>query len=324
MFDISAEAKRVFDEEIEALQAVKDNLNGDFSHLVEIILSCSGRIILTGMGKSGLIGKKISATMSSLGTPSYFLHPAEASHGDLGFLTEKDVLIAISNSGETSELLAIIPSIKRIGAKFISLTCRNNSTLERHSDLHIHLNVTKEACPLNLAPTSSTTATLVFGDALAIVLSKIRDFKPEHYAIFHPGGALGKRLLTTVMDLMHSGNENPIANRNASLRQIIFIMSEKGLGAVSIVDDLGKLVGILTDGDLRRTIEKHDNFFDTIADDVMTNMPIQIDQDSLAVEALKLMENREKPIMVLPIVDKEQKPIGMLRLHDIIRAGVVF
>ncbi len=319
--DILEEARKVFAIEIESLLKVKDELDENFTVLVKEILACQGRVILTGMGKSGHIAKKIAATMSSLGTPAYFLHPAEGAHGDLGVITKDDIILAVSYSGETDEIIQLIPSIKKIKAGLVSITCRPNSTLERHADLSIHLDIIREACMHNLAPTTSSTATLVFGDALAIVLSKMIGFQPENFAVFHPKGSLGKRLLTKVSDLMFKDEENPIIDGDEVLKKAIIIMSEKGLGAISVVDADQKLVGIITDGDLRRTIEKYDSLPNLKVCDIMTKNPIVIAPDALAVEAIKPMQERE--IMVLPVVDKEQRPVGMLRLHDIIKAGIV-
>ena len=256
-----------------------------------------------------------------MGTPAYFLHPAEGAHGDLGVITKDDIILAVSYSGETDEIIQLIPSIKKIKARLVSITCRPNSTLERHADLSIHLDIIREACMHNLAPTTSSTATLVFGDALAIVLSKMIGFQPENFAVFHPKGSLGKRLLTKVSDLMFKGEENPIIDGDEVLKKAIIIMSEKGLGAISVVDADQKLVGIITDGDLRRTIEKYDSLPNLKVCDIMTKNPIVIAPDALAVEAIKPMQERE--IMVLPVVDKEQRPVGMIRLHDIIKAGIV-
>lgn len=320
-FNILEEARKVFAIEIESLQKVKDELDEEFIVLVNEILSCQGRVILTGIGKSGHIARKIAATMSSLGTPAYFLHPAEGAHGDLGVITKNDIILAISYSGETDEIIQLIPSIKKINAKLVSITCRPDSTLERHADLSIHLKILREACMHNLAPTTSSTATLVFGDALAIVLSKIIGFQPENFAVFHPKGSLGKRLLTKVSDLMFTGEENPIIDGDEALKKAIIIMSEKGLGAISVVDFEGKLIGIITDGDLRRTIEKYDNLPDLKVNDIMTRNPVVITPDALAVEAIKQMQERE--IMVLPVINENRKPVGMIRLHDIIKAGIV-
>lgn len=319
--EIITEARKVFEIEVASLQKIQKELDESFVVLVKEILACTGRVILTGMGKSGHIGRKIAATMSSLGIPAYFLHPAEGAHGDLGVITKDDIVLAISNSGETDEIIQLLPSIKKIQAKLVSITCKPNSTLERHADLSIHLQIIREACPHNLAPTTSTTATLVFGDALAVVLSRMISFRPENFAVFHPKGSLGKRLLTKVSDLMFQGEENPLICQDEAVKKAIIIISEKGLGAISVIDDAGKLVGIVTDGDLRRTIEKYDGLPDLKVRDIMTKNPIVIGPEALAVEAIKPMEDKE--IMVLPVVNDEKAPVGMIRLHDIIKAGIV-
>src|SRR5690606_22127792 len=230
--DHREEARKIFDIEIESLKKIRDELDDNFNVLIQEILACRGRIILTGIGKSGHIAKKIAATMASLGTPAYYLHPAEGAHGDLGIITKNDIILAISYSGETDEIIQLIPSIKKIQAKLVSITCRPNSTLERNADLSIHLKIIREACPHNLAPTTSSTATLVFGDALAVVLAKLINFQPENFAVFHPKGALGKRLLTKVSDLMFKGEENPVIHCGELLKKAIIVMSEKGLGAI--------------------------------------------------------------------------------------------
>lgn len=319
--DPIAEARQVFDIEIESLQKVRDELDENFSRLVKAIRECRGRVILTGIGKSGHVAKKIAATLSSLGTPAYYLHPAEGAHGDLGVITRDDLVLAISYSGETDEIIQLIPSIKKIQAKLVSITCRPNSTLERNADLSIHLKIIREACPHNLAPTTSSTATLVFGDALAVVLAKLINFQPENFAVFHPKGALGKRLLTKVSDLMFKGEENPVIHCGELLKKAIIVMSEKGLGAISVVNDEGRLVGIITDGDLRRTIEKYDDLPRLRVQDIMTRNPIVIGPDALAVEAITPMQTKE--IMVLPVIDDQRRPVGMIRLHDIVKAGIV-
>lgn len=320
--DIIREAQKVFDIEIESLLKVRNELDGNFTKLIEMILPCQGKVIFTGMGKSGHIARKISSTMASLGISSFFLHPGEGAHGDLGMITNKDIVIAISYSGETDEVIQLIPSIKRIGAKLVSITGKKESSLAKYSDLNINLNIIREACQYNLAPTTSTTATLVFGDALAVVLSKIIGFKPNDFAVFHPKGALGKRLLTTVGDLMHVGKENPIIRYNQTIKQAIIEISSKGLGAVSVVDENTKLVGIITDGDIRRNIERYDDFLSLSADVIMTKQPKKIKLDSLAVDALKIMQKGPRHITVLPVIDDKDKVVGMIRLNDIVKAGI--
>jgi arabinose-5-phosphate isomerase len=323
--NICEEAKKVFDIEIESLEAVKEALNIDFENLVELIQSSKGRVIFTGMGKAGHVGRKIAATMSSLGTVAYFVHPAEGLHGDLGGITEQDIVIALSKSGESDEVVGLIPSIKQIGAKLVSVTCKEKSSLSNNADLKIILPINKEASPHQLAPTTSTTVMLVFGDALAIVLAKLNNFKPEDFAVFHPSGSLGKRLLLKVESLMAKGEENPIVNAKSDLKETIMIMSSKGHGGVNVVNDIGELVGLITDGDLRRTIELQSNIniLDLKASDIMSRNPIFIIESKKAVEALDLMENREKQLSILPVVNDDNKAVGMLRIHDIIRAGIV-
>jgi arabinose-5-phosphate isomerase len=323
MIDLVKQARDVFDKEIEVLQQVKEEINGEFECLVNMILGISGRVVVTGMGKSGHIGRKIAATLSSLGVPSYFLHPSEGAHGDLGMITKNDILIAISSSGETDEILQLIPSIKRIEAQLVSITCKPDSTLAKYSNLNINLNVSKEACNLNLAPTSSTTATLVFGDALAIVLSKLIGFTKENFAVFHPKGTLGRKLLTKVSDLMKTGQDNPIVKIDAKVKEAIFEISSKGMGAVNVVDKDYRLVGIITDGDLRRSIENYDNILEEKVSSIMTGKPLITKPDTLAVNALTLMEKRKKPIMVLPVVDDENMCVGIININDIINSGVV-
>lgn len=320
--DVIKEAQKVFDIEIESLVKIRNELDGNFTKLIEMILPCEGKVILTGMGKSGHIARKISSTMASLGISSFFVHPGEGVHGDLGMITNKDLVIAISYSGETDEVIQLIPSIKRIGAKLVSITGKEESSLDKYSDLSINLNIIREACQHNLAPTTSTTATLVFGDALAVVLSQIIGFKPDDFAIFHPKGSLGKRLLTTVGDLMHTGEENPIVRYDETVKRAIIEISSKGLGAVSVINENKKLVGIITDGDIRRSIERYDNVLSLSVNTIMTNQPIKTKPDALAVDALKIMQKGPRHIMVLPVIDDNNEVIGMIRLHDIVKAGI--
>lgn len=320
--DVIKEAQKVFDIEIESLVKIRNELDGNFTKLIEMILPCEGKVILTGMGKSGHIARKISSTMASLGISSFFVHPGEGVHGDLGMITNKDLVIAISYSGETDEVIQLIPSIKRIGAKLVSITGKEESSLDKYSDLSINLNIIREACQHNLAPTTSTTATLVFGDALAVVLSQIIGFKPDDFTIFHPKGSLGKRLLTTVGDLMHTGEENPIVRYDETVKRAIIEISSKGLGAVSVINENKKLVGIITDGDIRRSIERYDNVLSLSVNTIMTNQPIKTKPDALAVDALKIMQKGPRHIMVLPVIDDNNEVIGMIRLHDIVKAGI--
>lgn len=311
--------KSAIEEEINALKGLKQALNQNFEKAVNLILNTKGKIVITGMGKSGLIGKKISATLASTGTPSFFLHPAEAIHGDLGMISKEDTIIAISNSGETPELLAIIPTIKRWGNPIIAITNNQNSKLAKESDIHLFLNVKKEACPLNLAPTSSSTATLVLGDALAIALLKQRGFTERDFAMFHPGGSLGKKLMK-VEEIMHKGDELPLVSPEAPLNETVIVMSEKGFGCAIAVDKRKNIKGIITDGDLRRFIKNGGSIDNSLCKDAMTKNPKSITKDILVVEALEKMERYN--ITVLPIVEND-KIIGLIHLHDILKSGVI-
>lgn len=317
-------ARSVLATEAEAIQALVPRINGQFTQAVQLILNCRGRVIVTGMGKSGLVGKKIAATLASTGTPSFFLHPAEGIHGDLGMVTAHDVVLALSNSGETAEIISILPSIKRIGAYLIAMSGRQESTLGQNADVFIDVKVDKEACPLGLAPTASTTAALAMGDALAVVLLSSRKFTPEDFAVFHPGGALGRKLLLTVENVMHSGDDNPVVTIGKTVQQALFVITGKGLGATSVVDDNGHLVGIVTDGDIRRGLEKGYSFLDNPVSELMTKQPRTVTKDKLAAYALNIMEkNIPRPITVLPVVDEQNCAIGMIHLTDLLRQGVV-
>ncbi len=313
-------AKKTIDDEIRALNALKESINEDFEKAVNILLNASGKVIVTGMGKSGLIGKKIASTLASTGTPSFFLHPAEALHGDLGMVSKGDVLIAISNSGETQELLAIVPIVKRWGNKVISITNNPDSSLAKESDVHLYLNVEKEACPLNLAPTSSSTATLALGDALAITLLELRGFTKEDFARFHPGGSLGKKLMK-VYEVMHKGEELPLVKENYPLKETVIKMSEKGFGAAVVVDEENRLKGIITDGDLRRFINKGKSIDTSSTKDAMTQNPKRISRDKYVLEALEEMEKYN--ITVMPVVEDDNKVIGLVHIHDILKSGAI-
>jgi arabinose-5-phosphate isomerase len=282
---------------------------------------CTGRIIVIGMGKSGHIGNKIAATLASTGTPAFFVHPGEASHGDLGMITREDVVMCISNSGETSEVLGIIPVIKRIGAKMISLTGNPNSTMGKLSDVHVCIKVSQEACPLGLAPTASTTATLVMGDAIAVALLEARGFTADDFALSHPGGSLGKRLLLSLEDVMHTGSATPIVTESQSVKDALIEMSAKGLGMTAIVDENKKLAGLFTDGDLRRILEQRVDIHNTSISQVMTRSCTTAHADMLAAEALNIMER--KRINGLIIIDESNTPIGALNMQDLLKAGVL-
>lgn len=313
------EAKKVFDIEIEALNAVKESLNGDFSKIIDSIKECNGRIILTGMGKPGHIARKISATMASLGTSSFFLHPAEALHGDLGMIQSDDIVIAISYSGESEEVTRLIPNIKLIGATLICITGNKESTLAQNSDISYVFPKFREACYMNLAPTSSTTAALVFGDALAVCLSKEYGFDEKHYAVYHPAGSLGKKLLLRVDDLMHREEKNSVVLSGTFIKDAIVEMSNKSLGIINIVNKEYDLIGIFTDGDLRRTFSKNIDIYNRQIDEIMTTDPIFVGANLLAVEALNILKT--KNITVLPVVENG-KLIGTIRMIDIIKAGI--
>jgi arabinose-5-phosphate isomerase len=295
-----------------------------FDAAVQLILDCPGRVVMTGMGKSGIIAHKISATLASTGTPSFYLHPAEGIHGDLGMVTAEDVVIALSNSGETGEVLNILPSLRRIGAKLIAMVGNPDSTLAKNSDVILNVGVEKEACPLGLAPTSSTTAALAFGDALAMALMGKHHFTSKQFAVFHPGGSLGRRLLLTVGDIMHAGDENPLVLGTAKVQEALFVITDKGLGAVSVVDETGRMIGLLTDGDIRRGLSKGIGFLERPVTELMTREPKYITKGKLAAEALHVMESHKpKPITVLPVVDEEKHVIGLLHMTDLVRQGVV-
>lgn len=318
------QAKQVLRIEAAAIESLISHIDEQFTKAVHMILEGKGRVIVTGMGKPGHIGQKITATLLSTGTPSFFLHPAEGIHGDLGMVTKEDIVLAISNSGETAEIINILAPIRRIGAKIIAICGRKESTLGQNADVFLYAGVEKEACPLGLAPTTSTTVELALGDALAVVLMSARKFTPEDFAVFHPGGALGRKLLLKVEDIMHAGSENPTVTLNQTVKEALFVITEKGLGATSIVDENGHLLGLITDGDIRRSLEKGHDFLDKKVDSLMTATPRTISADKLAAQALNLMEsNKPKPITVLPVVDVNTRVIGMIHLTDLLRQGVV-
>ena len=325
MEDVMLEqARQVLRMEAEAVLEQVERIDEHFKAAVEMIMACPGRTVITGMGKSGIIGRKMAATLASTGTPSFYLHPAEGIHGDLGMVTEGDVVIALSNSGETGEVLHILPSLRRIGAKLIAMVGNPNSTLAKNSDIVLNVGVTREACPLGLAPTSSTTAALAYGDALALALLSKRKFTASQFAVFHPGGSLGRKLLLTVEDIMHSGTENPLVKADISVQDALFVITDKGLGAVSVVDDDNKMLGVLTDGDIRRGRSKGVDFLKRPVTELMTASPKTITKEKLAAQALHIMEsNRPKPITVLPVVDAENHVIGLLHMTDLVRQGVV-
>ena len=318
------QARNTLKMEAEAILELVPHVDEHFSAAVTMILECPGRVVITGMGKSGIIGRKMAATFASTGTPSFYLHPAEGIHGDLGMVTESDVVIALSNSGETGEVLHILPSLRRIGAKLIAMVGNADSALARNSDITLNVGVSQEACPLGLAPTSSTTAALAYGDALALALLSRRKFTASQFAVFHPGGSLGRKLLLTVEDIMHSGADNPIVNGATTVQDALFVITDKGLGAVSVVDDNEIMIGVLTDGDIRRGLSKGIDFLQCPVTELMTKAPKTITKEKLAAQALHLMEsNSPKPITVLPVIDGERHVIGLLHMTDLVRQGVV-
>jgi arabinose-5-phosphate isomerase len=308
------EARRVLEVEAAAIRAVADHLDANFTGAVEMILGATGRVITMGMGKSGIICRKISSTLASTGTPSFFLHPAEAIHGDLGMVVSGDVVLAVSNSGETEEIIRLLDPLKRVGAKLVSITGNPASTLARNSDFHISAAIPREACPLGLAPTASTTATLALGDALAMALLLRKGFKEEDFAFLHPGGKLGKRFLR-VYDLMHSGDDMPIVEENAPMRDVIYEMSRKGFGITAVRDAAGKLAGVVSDGDLRRLLQKDERILQSTARDGMKGNPITIAANEFASAALQIMEERK--ITSLFITDDEGQIQGIIHLHDL-------
>lgn len=315
-------AKRVLKTEAEAVLSLTERLNSDFERAVEIIFQSKGRVVVTGMGKSGLVGKKIAATLSSTGTPAFFMHPAEASHGDLGMVTSDDVIIAISNSGETEEIINLIPFLKRFNVTLISLTGNTDSTLSKAADVTIDVSVKEEACPMGIVPTASTTATMAMGDAIAVALLIKRGFKEEDFAFFHPGGSLGKKLFIKVKDLMHTGDALPVVLPDTPMIRAIMEISSKRLGVTIVADDDRRVLGIITDGDLRRGVEKWGKeFFDMKAGEVMTVKPKTIFEDDLAVRALSVMEKHSITSLIVP--DAEGKAKGLIHLHDILKQGIV-
>ena len=313
--------REVIQLEAEALQTLAKRVDGQFAEACRLILACTGRVIVTGMGKSGHIGGKIAATLASTGTPSFFVHPGEASHGDVGMITTPDIVLAISNSGETGEILTILPIIKRMGVKLIALTGGLQSSLARQADAVLNAGVEKEACPHNLAPTASTTAALAIGDALAVALLKSRGFTREDFARAHPAGSLGRRLLLYVSDIMHTGTAIPQVAEGASLREALLEMTGKGLGMTGVVDRQGRLVGIFTDGDLRRGLNRSVDVYNAKITEVMTQNPKTTRADRLAAETVQLM--RSLKINGLFVVDENNRVLGALNMHDLFRAGVI-
>lgn len=314
-------AHQAMETEAQSIHEVAKNLDQNFIDAAKILLHCRGRVIVMGMGKSGHIARKIAATFASTGTPAFFIHPAEAAHGDLGMITDTDVVLALSNSGESDEILTLIPALKRKNNQLICITAQPHSSMAQYADIHIQAAVSQEACPLGLAPTSSTTAVLALGDALAIVLLRARAFTSDDFAASHPAGSLGRKLLLTVGDLMHTQQDLPYVHEYTPLKTAIIRMSEKGLGMLAIINKQQQLQGILTDGDLRRLFETREHFSDLTVNDVMTTHPSTINASQLAVEALQLMQN--KRINSLPVIDSDHILIGALNMHDLLRAKIM-
>ncbi|WAJ36737.1 KpsF/GutQ family sugar-phosphate isomerase [Pseudomonas sp. GOM7] len=319
--DLIETARRTIRMEIEAVQDLLPRLDTSFVKACEMILDCKGRVVVVGMGKSGHIGNKIAATLASTGTASFFVHPAEASHGDMGMITKDDIVLALSNSGTTAEIVTLLPLIKRLGIRLISMTGNPESPLAKAAEANLDARVAQEACPLNLAPTSSTTASLVLGDALAIALLEARGFTAEDFAFSHPGGALGRRLLLKVENVMHAGDTLPQVQRGTSLRDALLEMTQKGLGMTAVLERDGRLAGIFTDGDLRRALDKGIDVRQALIDEVMTPHGKTVHGEMLAAEALKIMEDNK--ISALVVVDAEDRPVGAFNLGDLLRAGVM-
>ena len=315
------EGRRVLAIEARAVQALIDRLDDRFDKAVDLLFKCKGKVVVSGMGKSGLVGQKIAATMASTGTPAFFLHPAEGIHGDLGMLGRADILIAISNSGETQEILQLLPSVERMGIPVVAMTGRMTSTLAKNSDVALDVSVSEEACPMGLAPTASTTATLAMGDALAVALLQKRGFKQEDFAQFHPGGTLGRRLLVRVKDLMHAGGELPQVAESVPGTTAMLEMTAKKLGMTTVIDESGKLAGIITDGDLRRFIQRGGDFVKATAGELASRNPKSIGPDDLAAKAVEMMERYA--ITTLVVSEGDRKIVGVIHLHDLLKNGIV-
>ncbi|HSG52746.1 MAG TPA: KpsF/GutQ family sugar-phosphate isomerase [Rheinheimera sp.] len=319
--DFRTRAAEVIQIEAEAVAQLAQYIDADFNHACQMIFDSKGKTIVTGMGKSGHIGNKIAATLASTGTPAFFVHPGEASHGDLGMLSADDVVIAISNSGETAEVLTIMPVIKRLGIKLIAMTGNAQSTLAKLADAHLCVKVEQEACPLGLAPTASTTATLAMGDALAVALLDARGFSADDFALSHPGGSLGRKLLLRLADIMHTGEQLPAVSEQATIKDALLEISQKGLGMTAIIDASGIMAGIFTDGDLRRILDQRYDIHSSTIAEVMTKHCITAKGEMLAAEALQIMQ--QKKINGLIITDEQNKPVGAMNMHDLLRAGVL-
>lgn len=320
--DVLAEIRRVIDLETRIINALKPTLGPAYEEAVRWLFDCPGKVVVTGVGKSGIIAQKIAATMVSTGTTAVFLHSADGLHGGVGIINKDDVVLAVGKSGESDELLAMLPVARKIGAKVIAITAQPQSSMARHSDLVLHTPIEEEACPLNMAPTCSTTVALVVGDALAVALMKLRDFQPGDFAVNHPGGQLGKRLLLTVADLMRAGDANPVVQETKDVRFMLTEMTRQRAGAVSIIDDERRLLGLVTDYDVRRALEARKDLFDMTIQDIMNATPEFVFDDENAYAALEKMEKREKPISVLPVLNRQERVVGMIHLHDLVARGL--
>lgn len=320
-FSIIDEAKSIFDKEIEALEKTRDAIGAEFEEILHLILHCRGKVILTGMGKPGHIGAKMAATLASLGTPAFFMHPAEAMHGDLGMVEKRDVVILMSYSGESEEVTRLLPVLEEIGCATVAITGKPSSTLAKECRYHFFFPEFEEACYMHLAPTSSTTALLVLGDAMAVVASRAKRYTKEDFGLHHPAGALGKKLLVRVQNVMHVGEENAVVQQGSSLRGAIVEMSAKGLSMVTVVDEDNNLKGIITDGDLRRMLERGVDVYHETVDHVMTKQPKWVDYREMAVNALQFMNDRK--ITGMPALDENQKVVGSVLMQDILKAGIV-
>jgi len=320
--DVLAELRRVLELELYTIKRVADAIGPDYEEAFRVLFACQGKVVVTGVGKSGIIAQKIAATMVSTGTPAMFLHSSDGMHGDVGIIKKDDIVLAIGKSGESNEIVAILPVARKIGATVISITAQPKSTMARHSDLVLHTPIEEEACPLNMAPTCSTTAALVVGDALAMVLMKLRDFNPDDFAMNHPGGQLGKRLILIVGDVMRSGEANPVVHVSSTTRVMLSEITRKRAGAVSVIDDNQHLLGLVTDYDIRRVLESGKDIFSMPIQAVMNPNPdFVVDHDN-AYRALELMEKREKPISLLPVLNRDKKVVGMIHLHDLVARGL--
>ena len=321
---IKESAKKTIQIELEEANKLLDRIDDDFESVVKAILDCPGRIIVTGMGKSGHIGKKIAASLASTGTPAFFMHPAEAFHGDLGMVQADDMVIVISNSGESGEIVNILPIIRKLGANVIAMCGRRESTLGENCDYFLDIGVNREAGPLGLAPTCSTTSTLIMGDALTVALVSERGFTKKDFATYHPGGALGRRLLLTIRKLMHSGEDNPVIAKGSKVREALFVMTAKGLGAVSVVDAEGRFLGLVTDGMIRRRLEQDGDFLDAEVEKIMVAEALTVTAYDTVDNAMKIMEGHQpRPVTVLPVLDGDRKAVGMIHFTDLMHKGII-